>query len=752
MKKRIVFLLCFVTLARPAAAQVSYEVMHAFAESPLAPVGRLVEGRNGLLYGTASSGGEFGVGGIYALARNATTTMSVSILHSFNGADGAGPAAGLIQGADGNFYGTAVQGGTNGLGSVFKMTPGGQVTTLHSFSGTDGQFPLGALVQGSDGYFYGTASEWGDGQVSRVTGTIFKISGEGQFILLHLFDLTDGGNPRGALVEGVDGSFYGTTSGGGVDGLGTVFKITPDGTLTLLYSFRSDGPREPGDLLLASDGNFYGSATTQGFGDQTQPGAIFRMTPDGTVTFIHTMQGTGSAISLIQASNGSLYGVSRPFPGGTRGTLFALTLDGAFTTLFTFPAWSTSNSFNPTSIMQGQDRRLYVTSGGGGVGNRGFAVGFTLDGAPTAGAQFNDDSPLYPLGRILQGPDGNFYGTSCAGGTLNLGTIFKMTPAGAVTTLHSFAGLEGACPVGLLLASDGNWYGATTSGGQYQRGAVFKMTPSGSLSILHPFTPDDGSSAVAALIQGRDGALYGTAYRGGASRLGTVFKITLAGAFTRLHSFTGLGDEGAGPIGGVVQGCDGNFYGTTETGGGVNNLGTIFRMTGPGQVTTLHSFSTARDGASPEGDLLQASDGALYGTTRLGSIAGSTGTIFKITTGGLLTNLHEFAPSEGAEPYAGLIEASDGRFYGTTFGSNAHHLGDSGFGSVFSMSASGNFTLLHAFSGGDGARPFARLTQTRDGAFYGTTVFGGSGQRGVIFRITVSGVSAPGSPPACPVP
>jgi uncharacterized repeat protein (TIGR03803 family) len=752
MKKRAALLFCLVAFAsRPAEGQVSYEVLHAFSESPITPSGRLVEATNGLLYGTAASGGEFEAGAVFSVARSASNRLTLSVLHAFNRSDGANPNAGLIQATDGNFYGTTPLGGQHGFGTVFKMTPEGRLTTLHAFDGTDGQWPIGTLVQGGDGYFYGTSSAARDSQVTRSTGTVFKISSDGEFILLHRFNIADGGEPRGALVVGPEGHFYGTTSSGGAEGHGTIFKITPQGTLATLYSFPSTGPYFPADdLVLAGDGNFYGSAIREGSGDQTLPGAIFRMTPDGALTFIHTMQGTGSAVSLIQADSGNLYGVSSPFPGGDSGTVFTMTLDGAFTTIFTFPRWSPSNSFDPVSIMQARDRRLYVTSTGGGIGNRGGVVGMTVAGAQTAAGQFINDSPLYLFGRVLQGPDGNFYSTSCSGGTFNQGTIFKMTPTGAVTVLHSFVGAEGSCPAGLLFAKDGNWYGTTTSGGQFQRGTVFKLTPSGAFSTLHPFTVDEGSSAVAALVQGNDGAFYGTAYKGGASRLGTTFKITPAGAFTTLHSFTGLNEEGANPIGGVIQACDGHFYGTTFAGGGVNNIGTIFRMTGNGAVTTLHSFSLARDGVQPAGDLLQSADGTLYGTTVNGSVAGSTGTIFKITTGGLLTNLHEFTPSEGAQPYAGLIRASDSSFYGTTFGSNDGFQGDSGFGSLFSMTASGNVILLHTFSKADGARPFARLTQGSDGAFYGTTSIGGPGNRGVVFRIRVTGVPAPGvSQPTC---
>ena len=152
----------------------------------------------------------------------------------------------------------------------------------------------------------------------------------------------------------------------------------------------------------------------------------------------------------------------------------------------------------------------------------------------------------------------------------------------------------------------------------------------------------------------------------GLADLGTVFKITPAGTLTTLHSFQGPFSDGSTPLASLVQGTDGNFYGTTATGGSIG-IGAVFKMTPSGTLTILHSFNGA-DGDAPESELVQASDGNFYGTTSQVGPNG-VGTVFKITPGGTLTTLNSFAQggSNGSSPYGGLVQATDGNFYGTTY-------------------------------------------------------------------------------------
>jgi len=357
---------------------------------------------------------------------------------------------------------------------------------------------------------------------------------------------------------------------------------------------------------------------------------------------------------------------------------------------------------------------------------------------------FRDGSS--PDAPLVQGVDGNLYGTTSSGG-IDGGTVFTITPSGALTTLYEFCFL-GACPNGgypaapLALAAAGAFYGTTERNGGYDQGTVFKITPGGALTTLYSFCAQgectDGAEPAAGLVQAADGNLYGTTFLGGANYAGTVFKITPSGALTSIHSFGSKESDGKFPYAGLVQAGDGDLYGTTW-GGGANSVGTVFRITPSGALTTIHSFgSQPDDGQYPYAGLVEASDGSLYGTT-FGGGAYAGGTVFKITPGGALTTLFSFDSGGGGAPVAGLVLGTDGNFYGPTgyFGSNQ--------GTVFQITPGGTLTTLHTFcleSGcPDGADPLGGLVQATNGQFYGTTSTGGAASNcttcGTIFSLSV---------------
>ena len=279
-----------------------------------------------------------------------------------------------------------------------------------------------------------------------------------------------------------------------------------------------------------------------------------------------------------------------------------------------------------------------------------------------------------PSTALIQGTDGDYYGTAQLGGASGEGTAFKVDSSGNVTSLHEFAGSDGANPVGaLVLANDGNFYGTTQWGGASGDGTIFKMDSSGDLTTLYSFTGgNDGAEPVAGLIQGSDGYLYGTAWYGGTNDLGTVFKIDLSGNLTTLYSFAG-GDDGEAPWSALIQAQDGYYYGTTSHGGAFS-FGTIFKIDSAGNLTTLYSFTGGTDGGVPSEALLQANDGFFYGTTLYDgdascSVSNSTGcgTVFKVDSSGNFTVLHDFSGgADGGVPFSSVIQASDGDFYGTT--------------------------------------------------------------------------------------
>jgi uncharacterized repeat protein (TIGR03803 family) len=327
---------------------------------------------------------------------------------------------------------------------------------------------------------------------------------------------------------------------------------------------------------------------------------------------------------------------------------------------------------------------------------------------------------------------------------LTLSAGIERAGAQTLVPLWSFTdGDDGANPVaGLVQANDGNLYGTTEFGGTNTEGTVFRITASGALTPLYSFTAGhDGKFPVAGLVQASDGNLYGTAEEGGTNNLGTIFRITTNSILTPLWSFTG-GHDGGVPEGGLVQASDGYLYGTAFL-GGTNGYGAVFRITTNGALTPFYSFTGSDDGAIPKAGLVQANDGNLYGTTEYGGISSGTsgdGTVFRITTNGVLMPLWSFTGGhDGKFPVAGLVQASDGNLYGTTLGG-----GTNGWGTVFRIATNDVFTSLYSFSDGyDGAQPEAGLVQANDGNLYGTTYEAGTNVYGTIFRITTSGVLTP---------
>ena len=361
-------------------------------------------------------------------------------------------------------------------------------------------------------------------------------------------------------------------------------------------------------------------------------------------------------------------------------------------------------------------------------------------------SQSNCTDGAAPLGTLVQGSDGKFYGTASDIGFVGQGTVYKLTSSGAFTLLHGFTGLsDGGVPeAGLIQGRDGKFYGDTTYGGSSGCGNVYNVTASGTLTNLHTFAggAHDGCQPHAPLRQAADGNLYGTTWSGGAPNFGTVFKVTTSGTVTILHVFcTQSGcPDGYNPTAGLVQGSDGNLYGETLF-GGPNGYGSIFKITTSGTLTTLYSFNNT-DGSEPTGGLVQGSDGNFYGTTSLGG-ANSAGTVFKMTPSGTLTTLHSFCVQsgcpDGSSPNDGLLRASDGNFYGTAVAGGAH-----GFGTVFAITPGGSLSTVYSFCsvGGtsctDGAYPYAGLIQGSDGKLYGVTTQGGNANyAGTAFKLTL---------------
>jgi uncharacterized repeat protein (TIGR03803 family) len=373
---------------------------------------------------------------------------------------------------------------------------------------------------------------------------------------------------------------------------------------------------------------------------------------------------------------------------------------------------------------------------------------------------------------LIEGPDGNFYGVSET-------NVFRITPGGNLYTVHKFCSqpncTDGAIAYGSLLqTANGNLYGTTAYGGVNNFGEVYEITAGGQFKVLYSFcsvnSPTfcaDGGFPWAGLAVGLDGDLYGTTSFGGASEShGTIFKITPAGKLTTLHVFCADGNpscpDGSTPYSPLLLASNGKFYGTTFYGGSSWNFGIAFEMTPAGKLTPLHEFCTPTnclDGYSPYSGLIQASDGNLYGTTYYGGTApGQNGTIYRLSLSGNYATIYNFCSqtncTDGINPIGGVIQGTDGNFYGTTSDGGSPFLDcpGSGFGTdcgtVFQFTQ-GALNVLHSFcaqSGScpDGGVPEASLLQATDGTFYGSTSIGGgrdcfgNGSCGTLFTVSMS--------------
>jgi uncharacterized repeat protein (TIGR03803 family) len=331
--------------------------------------GVIVQGRDGNLYSSTAFGGS-AHGAIFKI----TPTGTLTVLHSFSTTEGYAAYSGVTMGADGNLYGTTLYGGTSNDGTIFKITPAGQLTTLHNFTGgTDGKNPYAPPVQGFDGNFYGTTSIGG----SNGYGVVYKITASGTFTPLYQFDNTHGYYPTSALVQSTDGNLYGVTVLGGTSSHGTAFKITTAGKLTVLYNFGSSGSEPYGPLAHAPDGNFYG--TTQVGGGPSNTGVIYKLTPGGAYTVLHefSTDGANPYGGLVAATDNNLYGMS--YSGGANGygTLYKITAAGVFTKLHDFAlADGASPAVTP---MQHTNGTIFADTYSGGTAGAG--VFFSLSGS-----------------------------------------------------------------------------------------------------------------------------------------------------------------------------------------------------------------------------------------------------------------------------------------------------------------------------------------------------------------------------------
>jgi uncharacterized repeat protein (TIGR03803 family) len=660
------------------------------------PFGALIEASDGGLYGTTETGGQAGQGTIYKIGKDGA---GFSVLKSFaGGADGANPEAGLIEGSDGLLYGTTSGGGSNDYGVVFRIGKDASAfTTLMEFAGTNGANPECELLEASDGMLYGTTSA---SNTNTVLGTVFKMQKDGTgFILLDRFlsntqIKTNGAAPLGRLVEGTNGMLYGTASAGGTKGFGTLYRLNKDGTgFTMVYHFGTnltfvDGRSPLAELTLASDGMLYGTTFD---GGTNSSGTIFRIGQDGSgyTNFLSLRLQRGVATALIEATNGLLYGTSQF--GGTSGdgTVFSLGKDGsAFSVIKSFSAAGDDGQSPHSPPIPVGVNQLVGTTRLGGSAAVGTVYSLRFDGVGYTGLSSLNlaGGPLDLFGSLLELTNGTLLGVSRAGGSANNGTIFSLDQTGAnlavaysppdTTTGSEFRGQ-------LIQASDGLVYGTAISGGTGAEGTAFRMSLDGSnFTVLKNFAKGatgPGANPATALLEASDGNLYGTTGFGGTTNRGVLFSMSKDGsAYQSLKVFGVPATDGETPMSPVLEGSDGMLYGTCYGGGTTNNGGTVFRINkdGTGYQVLVAFAAVGGDARHPCGALVIADDGALYGTTERGG-ATDEGSLYRVNRDGSgYAVAASLGGAFGSFPH-GVVLGQDGAVYITT-----DQGGDLGFGTV----------------------------------------------------------------------
>jgi uncharacterized repeat protein (TIGR03803 family) len=353
--------------------------------------------------------------------------QTLSVLYNFgsNTGDPIQPQPAVIaQGRDGNLFSTTERGGANTYyGTVFEITPRGNLSVLYSFGPSVGEYPTGGLTLGTDGNLYGATQSGGDPGF----GIIFKITSSGELTVLHNFAKSDGASPYGPPIQGTDGAFYGTTLQGGNGNYGTVYRMTASGQLTTLYEFdNSDGAGPIAPLVQGADGAFYGVTVGGGsYGD----GTVFRITSQGKLTTLYMFDGTdGSNPStpLVQGTDGDFYGTTTMGGAYTEGTVFKVTGTGEITVLYSFSAAS-GNGYDPEGgLALGTDGRLYGTAYQGGNNNAGTIYRITSQSKYAVVHKFDGTQGSGPLVTLLQHTTGLIYGDTYAGGTYNDGVFYSL--------------------------------------------------------------------------------------------------------------------------------------------------------------------------------------------------------------------------------------------------------------------------------------------------------------------------------------
>jgi uncharacterized repeat protein (TIGR03803 family) len=640
------------------------------------PLGDLVQASNGKFYGMTSNGEATDNGVLFSY--DPGTLVYTRLVNFLGTTNGANPAGALCLASNNKLYGMTQFGGTNNMGVLFEFDPAGNTFTKKiDFSGAaNGSSPTGSLIQAANGKLYGltqTGGANGLGVVFEYNPLTAVLSKKADFNGASL-----GANPAGSLIVASQ-KLYGLASAGGANGLGTIFVYDPaTSILTNTFSFdgAAHGSSPFGSLLLGTSGKLYGLTSVGGANslgclfdyDTLSKACTIRASFDGAAL------GSTPKGSLLQASNGKMYGMA--YDGGANGLgdifeynpiTFALANQLDFS--------GTSNGANPaSSLILGLDGKLWGMTSAGGLNGNGIIFQFDFSNSTLLDkADFNSAlGGANPISSLIKANNGKLYGMTTAGGSNGIGVLFEFdTATSTYTKKVDFNGAgNGFSPNGaLLLASNGLLYGLTSGGGANNMGVLFEYNPASStFTKKFDFSGvPDGASPFGTLIETSPGLLYGMTSLGGANNIGVIFSYTItSGALSKKIDFSGS-SNGSTPYGSLVKAAGGKLYGMTNL-GGTNNMGVLFVYDpGTGICTKKVDLDAATLGANPNGSLVQAANGKLYGLTSTGG-TNVLGTVIEYdTTSGLCIKKLDLAgATTGNNPQGTFVLAYNKKLYATT--------------------------------------------------------------------------------------
>ncbi len=686
-------------------------------------------------WGMTNGGGTDNAGTIFKMAPDGT---GLSVQQSFTFLNhGARPYIGvqLTQLTNGKLYGVTEYGGINNSGVLFEYDPTTNVYTKKvDFSQPNGKAPMGRLTLANNGKLYGIATSGGANNL----GAIFEYDLATNIYTKKIdFATTTGSSPYGnSLYLHTNGKFYGMTVFGGANNFGVLFEYDP---ATNTYSKKIDfagatnGANPYGTLMVTSAGKVFGLTTNGGANGQ---GVLFEYAP-ATNTLTKRIDFTAANGSypycdLAEASNNRLYGVTP-----VNGSIFEYNpATNAFAKKIDLNAINASFSYS--TLVKGSNGKLYGMTTAGGATSEGLLFEYDVaTNTYTKKLDFTNATGTAPFGSLLLASNGNFYGLMYSGGIVGQGVLFEYNAGTNTYTKKIDLSISplGTYPLGgLVRASNNKLYGMTQVGGTNDKGVIFEIDPiTSAFTKKHDFTEATGSFPLGDLTQAANGKLYGLTPRGGATNDGTIFEFDpTSGVYTKMHDFDDT--NGAEPSGTLVLSSNNKLYGTAYS-GGAGGYGVIFEYDPATNVFTKKAdFDYATTGFGSYDRLIQATNGKFYGLNRDGGSGGNLyGKLFEYDPAtNIITAKVNLGGANGETPEGGLIQAPNGKLYGVTrFG------GVNSQGVLFEYDITFNtYTKKFDFGGSAsaGIEPKGSLALSPNGKLYGATTYGGTNGRGIIFE------------------